>query len=210
LLALPLEVGAALGARGEFAVFTRTGRAGAPEAEGAFVARHAAGAGAEGVEAGFEEPLWVEDVEEADQEAFGAEAFLLGEDAAIGATVGDATGDGFAFEGVGEGFEEDGFFLGEGGIGAAAADDLGQGFAGGKSGAGALAMEGEFAEIDGGPGLLLGSGSERRSAGHIGRLGRQSGGGCGSFVSVKSTRSHGYSDIMCVRMRNFKQNVRAI
>jgi hypothetical protein len=153
LVALPFEVGAALGARGEFAVGVGGAGTAAAEAEGAFVAGHAAGAGAEGVEAGFEEPLRMEDIEEAGQEALGAEAFWLREDTAVGAAVGDAAGDGFAFEGVAEGFEQDGFILGESGVGAAVADDFGKRFAGGESGAGALAMEGEFAEVNGGPGL---------------------------------------------------------
>jgi hypothetical protein len=149
LLAFPGEVGLALGGGLETAIVSA--RAGGAVGEaGGF------GAASEmGVEALAQEGFGVEDVEEAQQEAVGAETAGAGGGAITvgGVAVADAAGDGFTFEGVAEAFHEDGFALGEIGVLAAVADDGGERLAGGEGGFGALVMFFEFAKVDGDPGL---------------------------------------------------------
>jgi hypothetical protein len=93
----------------------------------------------------------VEDVEETDEQGFGAVAPSW--DGAVELVeFGDDAVDAFALQGVGDGHHHDrGFLLSEGVVEVAVTGDLREGQAGGLGGAGFFAVGFEFFEVDGDP-----------------------------------------------------------
>ena len=82
---------------------------------------------------------------------------------------GGGAADGFAFEDVGEAFEDFGFVLGEGGIDTAAAGDDGEALAGSERSPGFLAVLAEGLEVGGGPVAGGRHGATLRRGGRMGK-----------------------------------------